>query len=173
MARNHEIATYDGVAMAQASETALIVYALPARVDRTRWLFDRLDEMLARDDTRICVFMVILPTADPPDAATRAENDRRLRSMFGRLRRIVTVVLGDGFRLNVVRTVMRAMFIVQRQSHLLLVASTLDDGLCQVLRDAPEQTATRDTLESVLREMCRKLDCDPTVLLPRVGAKIA
>jgi hypothetical protein len=173
MARIQEIATYDGVAFAQAGETALIIYALPAKIDRTRWLFDRLDEMLARVDTRICVFMVVLPGADPPDAATRAENDRRLRAMFGRLRRVVTVVLGDGFRINVVRTVMRAMFIMQRQSHLLHVASTLDEGLRHVLRDAPEQTPARNTLESVLRDMCRKLACDETVLLPAVSAKIA
>jgi hypothetical protein len=45
-----EIVVSDGIVFAHAGDTVLIVYAAPARLQRTRWLFDRLDEMTARVD---------------------------------------------------------------------------------------------------------------------------
>jgi hypothetical protein len=158
-------AIYDGVAFSGVGDTALVIYASPARVERTRWLFDRIDDFLARIDGTMCALMVIMPTADFPDAATRAENDRRIKALHGKYRRVVTVVLGDGLRLNLVRTIMRGMFLANRQSHLLLVSSTLDNGIAQLLREASSHTPSLRELKSTLRAMGRELGCEDALPL--------
>src|ERR1700712_1896649 len=110
-----DVVVSDGIAFAHAGDTALIVYASPARLLRTRWLFDRLDEMTARV-APINSLLIVLPSADVPDADTRAENTLRMGRLRGRLRRVITVVIGDSMRVNLVRTIMRAMFLLQGQS---------------------------------------------------------
>jgi hypothetical protein len=151
-----EVATFDGVAFSLRGDTCLVVYAVPARIARTRWLFDRVDEAVASLET-FYALMLILPSADPPDAATRAENARRLRSLHGKLRGLVTVIIGDTFRVNVIRTVMRGMFVVQRQSEALSVARTLADGLRCVLQAPTKQTRSAAQLGTTIKQMCRAL----------------
>jgi hypothetical protein len=68
------VRTNDGVAVVARGDTLLIVYQAAARLHRTKWLFDVIDELVARNRDGIIAFMVILSTADPPDAVTRAEN---------------------------------------------------------------------------------------------------
>ena len=159
-----EIAVFDGVAFSCVGDTCLVVYASPARIDRTRWLFDRVDEAVADLDTTLCALMLILPTSDPPDAVTRAENDRRLRLLRGKLRRLVTVTIGDSFRLNLVRTMMRGLFLMQRQSQLLSVATSLEEGLRCVHREATKQTHSGTLLGARVKQMCRMLGHDPESL---------
>lgn len=156
---------YDGVAFTGIGDAALVIYASPARIDRTRWLFDRLDTFVASIDTTMCALMVVLPTADFPDAAVRAENERRIKLLHGKYRRVVTVVIGDGLRLNLVRTIMRGMFLVSRQSHLLVVASSVEDGLQQLQREASSRTPAPRVLLSTLRAMSRELDCEDALEL--------
>lgn len=170
MPASQDVSQYEGVAFSGIGDTALVIYAQPARVDRTRWLFDRLDAFVASIDVPMCALMLILPTADFPDAETRAENDRRIKALHGKYRRVVTVVLGDSFRLNLVRTIMRGMFFVNGQSHLLQVASTLDDGVQQLLREASEHTPKRGPLEARLRVMGHELGCDETFSLTHADA---
>ena len=161
MATTFEIQVFDGVAFAAAGDVNLVVYASPARLARSRWLFDRLDESTACSEIPMCGFMVILPTADLPDAETRAENERRLRQLRAKLRRIVTVAIGDSLRLNLIRTVMRGMFLIQGQSQVQFVASTLDEGLRYLYRDATATTPARLDVEATLRAMCARLECAP------------
>ena len=70
----------DGVAIMGRGDLFLVVYGAAARLHRTRWLFDRADE-LARNHASVIVLMVVLPAADPPDGPTRAENATRLKAL--------------------------------------------------------------------------------------------
>lgn len=158
MAPRLQLVVNDGVAFAHAGDTALIVYASPARLPRTRWLFDRLDELTARV-APINALMIILPSADVPDADTRAENTRRMGKLRGRLRRVVTVVIGDSMRVNLVRTIMRAMFLLQGQARVQSIVCTIDEGVA-LLREKPTPSMP-DALQlmAALREISVELPC--------------
>jgi hypothetical protein len=159
------MSVYDGVAFSGIGDAALVIYASPARIARTRWLFDRLDAFVASIDTTMCALMVVLPTADFPDAEVRAENERRIKLLHGKYRRVVTVVIGDGLRLNLVRTIMRGMFLVSRQSHMLIVASNIDDGLQHLQREASPRTPAPRIVLSTLRDMGQELGCEDALQL--------
>lgn len=156
MAPPLEIVVSDGIAFAFAGDTAVIVYAAPARLQRTRWLFDQLDALTARV-APINGLMIVLPAADVPDADTRAENTRRMGRLRGRLRRISTVVIGDSLRVNLVRTIMRAMFLLQGQSRVQTVVDSLDEGLSLLLVHPTPNMPDRAQLEAALREISRQL----------------
>jgi hypothetical protein len=74
-----------------------------------------------------------LPTADPPDGPTRAENSLRMKKLAPSLRRFVTVAIGDDFRVSVVRTVMRAISVLQGKAKVHLVANTVEEGIRRML----------------------------------------
>src|SRR6478672_1880468 len=93
---------FDGVATLTRGDLLMIVYQKPARLHRSRWLFDRVDEFVKASHGDKIALMIILPTADPPDAPTRAENALRLRRLGSALRRIVTVPVGDAFWMSLV-----------------------------------------------------------------------
>src|SRR5262245_50146277 len=97
------VAAEDGVAVLARRDAILIVYQAAARLHRTRWLFNRMNEYLGAHAEPCVVLMVVLPTADPPDRATRAENSAQLKRMGDRLRRLVTAPVGDAFRVSIVR----------------------------------------------------------------------
>lgn len=165
MASSPDIIVHDGVAFCGVGDAALVIYASPARIHRTRWLFDRFDAFVDSIDTTMCALMVVLPTADFPDAEVRAENERRIKLLHGKYRRVVTVVIGDGLRLNLVRTIMRGMFLVTRQSHLLIVASSVEEGLQQFQREASPRTPAPPMLLATLRAMGRELGCEDALPL--------
>ena len=67
--RDGDLLCEDGVAVLGRGDAFLIVYQRAARLHRTRWLFRRLDEFAAKRTGSFVVLMIVLPTADPPDAA--------------------------------------------------------------------------------------------------------
>src|SRR4051812_34653511 len=97
MAETSSVRSTDGVAAVARGDVVLIVYQAAGRVHRTRWLFDELDRAAAGSPGGIRGYMVILSTADPPDAATRAENAARLKKLGAALFLLVTVPVGDVF----------------------------------------------------------------------------
>ena len=133
------IKIYDGVAMLTRGDTIVLVYGLPARLHRSRWAYDLADQAAEVNPDGIVVLMVILPTADPPDGPTRAENATRMRKLAPSLRRFVTVAIGDDFRISVVRTVMRALSVLQGKSKVHFVTNTIETGV-SLLREAAGPT---------------------------------
>jgi hypothetical protein len=128
-----EVKTYDGVGFLARGDCAIVVYHAAARLHRSRWLYDLADRAVGDNPAGIVGLMVILPTADPPDGPTRAENSTRLRKLAPSLRRFVTVAIGDDFRVSVVRTVIRALNVLQGKSNVHLVANTLETGIARML----------------------------------------
>jgi hypothetical protein len=163
---NAAIKTNDGVAVIARGDTLSVVYASPARLHRTRWLFDAVDRLALENAEGILCFMLILPTADIPDAATRAENTLRLRKLGPGLRKLVTVPVGDMLRIRLVRTIMRGLGILHGNARSHSVATTVDDGLRQLLEAASPKTPAVSQLQEDLRAMCRELG----VQAPPIGS---
>ena len=153
-----EVVVSDGFAFAHGGDTAVLVYKAPARLQRIRWTFDRIEELAARK-APINGLLIVLESSDLPDAASRAENTRRMVELRGRLRRVVTVVLGDSMRVSLVRTVMRAMFLLQGMSRVQHIVSSVDEGLQTLLSEPTTEMPTRAQLEATLTEIARRLEC--------------
>lgn len=127
------VLTHDGVGVVCRGNLVLVLYAADARLHRTRWAFDRVDELVAKCPEGVVCLMVILPTAGAPDAPTRAENAFRFRKIDSSLRMMVTVALGDQFRQSIVRAVMRGLILVSRQQERHAIAVTEREGIAKLL----------------------------------------
>jgi hypothetical protein len=148
---------YDGVATFTRGDLVSVVYERAARLPRTRWLFDRIDEFAEGSPGDKMTFLIILPNADPPDRMTRAENNARLRKLGPSLRRIVTVPIGDAFRMTIVRSVMRAMTLLQGQARTNVVADSVPEGIARLLEARTGATPTARLIEGDLQTMYRAL----------------
>jgi hypothetical protein len=156
MALDGEIETEDGVAVVKRGDLFQIVYSAPARLHRTRWVFDRAEARTMGKD--FVVLMVVLSTSDPPDAATRTENVERLRRIGPRLRRLVTVPLGDTFFVTIVRTIMRALALVTGHGRTQLICSSIEEGVARVVQVAGPSTPTATRILEDQRAMFGALD---------------
>jgi hypothetical protein len=143
----------DGVALLSRGDVVLVVYQLAARYHRTHWLFEEIEVYTEAHPGDFMVLMVVLPTADPPDAATRAENATRLRRLGPRLRRLVTAPIGDAFRASIVRTVMRALAALQGKSGVHFVAHDVEDALERIAQGASDRTPSADQLRRDLSSL--------------------
>jgi hypothetical protein len=135
-----KVLVYDGVGMLFREDTCLIVYQKAARIERTRWLFDVVENYLLDNDTKLLALLIVLPSADPPDARTRQENTDRTRRIGHRIRRLVTVPIGNAFKANIVRAVMRGLNFMLGQSDARSIADTVAEGLDALLEVGTERT---------------------------------
>ncbi len=147
----------DGVALLSRGDVITVVYQLAARYHRTHWLFEKIDAYASAHPGDFMVLMVVLPTADPPDAATRAENAMQLRRLGSRLRRLVTAPIGDAFRVSIVRTVMRALAALQGKSGVHFVTRGIEDSLERITQGASERTPSADQLKRDLSSLHQAL----------------
>jgi hypothetical protein len=149
----------DGVAVVTRGDLMAMVWKTSARLHRTRWVFDVMESLVATRPGGIVVLMVILPTADPPDKDARAENDRRIRRVGASVRSLSTVIVGDGVRQVLIRSVIRAMVIPHRRS---LIASTVDStiegGIERLLCAAGPGTPSFEQVAADVRAMHVALD---------------
>jgi hypothetical protein len=163
-----EVFCEDGVAVLGHGDAFLVVYQRAARVHRTRWLFQRFDEYLANRSGTVVAFMIVLPTSDPPDAATRVENSIGLRRLGGRVRRLTTTPVGDAFRISIVRTVMRALAVLQGKTGVHFVTETIDEGIRRVLEAASPSTPSKEELMADVAQLYHalgvELDREPSKL---------
>jgi hypothetical protein len=154
-----EVKTFDGVGFLSRGDAAVVVYRAPARLHRSRWLYYLADRAARDSPDGIVVLMVILPTADPPDGPTRGENTTRMRKLAPSLRRFVTVAIGDDLRLSVVRTVMRALAVLQGKSKVHFIENTLEDGVSRLLEAAGPKTPGAAELMQDVEALYEALGC--------------
>jgi len=147
----------DGVAITSRGDVVLVLWEAPARLHRARFLFDELDAYAAKIRGGIIALQLILPTASPPDAQTRAENHARLRTLGGSLRRVVTVPLGSALWIALVRTVMRGMAVVSGASKVRFVCDDEASGLDALLTGAGPETPSREVLVEAVDDLYRAL----------------
>jgi hypothetical protein len=146
-----KVLIHDGVGMLRRGDTCLIVYRETARLERTRWLFDVVDEMLDGASFDLLALLIVLPTAGPPDTATHQENYRRMRKIDPRVRRLVTVAVGDAFKTSIVRAVMRGLNVVLGHSGTRFVADSVQAGLARLLELKSPRTPKPEQLVTDLR----------------------
>lgn len=152
----------DGVGMLRRGDVCLIVYQKPARLERTRWLFDVLDEMIETTGRDVLGLMIVLPSADPPDPPTHHENFVRMRRIGTGIRRLVTVPVGNAFKMSVVRAVMRGLNIVLGHSGTRFIADSVDAGLARLMLAASARTPPASQLLSDVRALHLALgEADP------------
>ena len=77
MLTNGEVHTNDGVAIVLRGDTLSVVYQAPARLHRSRWIYDAADQLAAKNPEGILCILVVLPTATEAQAVVVME---RLRS---------------------------------------------------------------------------------------------
>jgi hypothetical protein len=135
-----KVLVYDGVGVLIRGDTCLVVYQKAARIERTRWLFDVVENYLLDHNTDLLAFLIVLPSADPPDGRTRQENTDRMKKIGHRIRRLVTMPIGNAFKANLVRAVMRALNVVLGHSDTRSIADTVDEGLDELLNFRSDHT---------------------------------
>jgi serine/threonine protein kinase len=152
---------YDGVALLTRGNAMLVVYQAPARFHRTRWVFDCADRLASRCPEGIVCLMIVLPTADPPDARTRAENARRFKKLGDTLRAMVTVPSGNSLWLNLVRSIMRGINAAQGTSSKFTVSDTIEQGISRLLESADTSLVQRPLLEAGVQALYGALGATP------------
>lgn len=157
------VATFDGVAATVRGDTMAMLWKASARVARTRWVFDIIDSLIARQSGGINVLMIILPTAAPPDREARLENERRIRRTRSSFRVLSTVVLGTGVFPALLRTAVRMMMVphLGSASGSCSVAETVEAGVARIRADAWLATPSFNELHADVRAMFRALGLDP------------
>jgi len=152
-----KVLVYDGVGMLFRGDTCLVVYQKAARIERTRWLFDVVENYLADHDTDLLAFLIVLPSADPPDAPTRQENSDRMKKIGPRVRKLVTLPIGNAFKVQLVRTVMRGLNAILGRSDREPIADTVDEGLEELLESASERTPSTRQIRDDIRAIYEAL----------------
>jgi hypothetical protein len=163
-----KVLVYDGVGMLFRGDTCLVVYQKPARIERTRWLFDVVANYLLDHDGDLLAFLIVLPSADPPDARTRQENNDRMRKLGSRIRRLVTLPIGNAFRVNIVRTVMRGLSMLAGHSDTRSIADTVEEGLDALLEVKSEHTPTASQIRADIADIYQALG-EPVPNFPGVS----
>src|SRR5258708_5112318 len=139
----------DGVGVAMHDDVLLVVYSADARAHRSRWIFDRADEVAARSPRVYCL-LIIDTNHGLPDAATRAENSLRLRRLGSKVGVLVMVPLGDALQIILVKVILRTMVLVLGDSNRHQVASSEAEGIDMLRRAMGARAPSRDQLEDDL-----------------------
>jgi hypothetical protein len=162
MAVSTDVKTHEGLAITVLGDTMMTLWQAPARLPRIQWFFDEIEAHAAKQKSGVMLFQIILPTSDPPDGPARAENAMRLRKLMPLLRRVVTVAVGDALRASIVRTILRAMLVVQGQTHVQFVSNTVDEGIKTLLEKADPSTPTAPQIEAAVQSLYRALSVTRT-----------
>jgi hypothetical protein len=162
-----EVEVNDGVARIVRGDVLVTLWSAPARLHRSRWVYDAADELAAKSSGGVVGLMIVLPTSDPPDAPTRSENTARMKKLKPSLRRLVTVVVGDDLRQMIVRSILRILALPLGQGRL-GVASSVDGGIDQLLRSAGPATPSSAEIGEDAAALFEALGLDPPRGLPRV-----
>ena len=148
---------YDGLAMSTRGDAIAILWKAPARLHRSRWLFDQLDRIIAEQPEGVLTLMVILPTSAPPDRATSIESARRLIKIRSGTRRAVVVILGDSLWQSMAKGILR-VFMPSWGSSRLLFAGEVDEGIAKLARAASPRTPKAATIQRDVRALYAALD---------------
>lgn len=145
----------DGVAVSFQGDVVILMWKAASRAHRLAWLAR---ELQSRSDLEsFVVLQVILTSSSPPDGPANAEARRLLKSISGRMRRIVSVALGDSVWTSIVRAVMRAMVMVIGQSHLAVVTATVPEALGKIHEVRTEKTPSGTALLAACADVAAAL----------------
>lgn len=163
-----KVLVYDGVGVLWRGDTVLVVYQKAARLARTRWLFDVVEMIVVEREDDILAFMIVLPSADPPDGPTREENRRRMKTIDHRVRRLVTTPIGNAFKINLVMAVMRGLNVMLGHSGTRFVVDSVDEALSRLLEASSDKTPSAEQILGDIGVIYRALG-EPEPRFPIAG----
>jgi hypothetical protein len=144
-------------------DVVVVLWKAPARFSRGRWLFEATAKNVANFSS-FAYLQVVLPSSSPPDKEMRAEANRWLQRFAPKLRMMVTVPIGDALWVNVVRTIMRAMFMLQGRTSTHSVFDSIGAGVDKVRATGTSETPSREVLLDASEALFRALDEDPAIV---------
>jgi hypothetical protein len=150
------VETFDGVAIAECGDVLLVVWKSDATLARYDWFEPRVFAMAERHES-IAICQFILSSSRPPDAALRARLRATLVRLGPRMRRLVSVPIGDAIWLTLVRGIMRGMAILSGQSGAVFVAANVESALDRIAQVRTADTPSRDVLAGTAEESARAL----------------
>jgi hypothetical protein len=159
------IQTGDGVAFAEIGDVLLMAWSAPARIDRARFVTGCLKTSLRATTGSLILVQLILPSSSPPDAPTRAEAAHQIAIVGHRLRRLVTVPLGDGMWTILVRMIMRGIALFQKFSGASVVVDDVDEALHQINLVRRPTTPTGAELRALFTQLLCTVSSDPPVTI--------
>ena len=156
-----EFRVFDGVALAMQGDTFVSLWKSPALVDRVRWHGALLEQHVARQKSSALALMIVMPSSSPPVGEARVESNAVVRRIAPKLRLAVTAALGDSIQMQIVRTVMRGMFLLSGNAKRLVVVSTEAEGIERVHAAGEASTPPRHEIEASLRALHEMLAEEP------------
>jgi hypothetical protein len=126
-----EVTLFDGVGVLARGDLLLVAYGADASLQRTRWLHSVAEEFSRTCATNALLLLVITAGSKPPDPATRAEDTKGYNRLLPKLRRLVVVPEGTGFRASLVRLVVGA-YVTLTGRHTLAIAATVEQGFARI-----------------------------------------
>jgi hypothetical protein len=151
------IQVYDGVAMRARGDAVTVVYAADASGPRSRWLFERFEQLQPADRSWV-VLLIIGAGARPPDQAGREDDAAAYTRLAHRLRRLVIVAEGGDFRTSLVRLVFTAYATLTRKNKLFVFAKNLQEALASVQHVSSTHTPTGNELSTDVSALKAALD---------------
>jgi hypothetical protein len=147
------VQVFDGVAVVAAGDVFIMAWRSAARLERTKWALGLAERLLEAHPNGITILTIALPTSSPPDKATRDALSEFVQRHTPKLRRIVTVAAGDALWGSIVRTVLRALFVVTGQSQLQAVTGTEHEGIDLIRQSGSAATPSHEALLSRVQEL--------------------
>jgi hypothetical protein len=157
-----EIQVGDEVAFVARGDVILILWKGPSRLARGQWLFDETTQFAEKASSFSCM-QIILPSSSPPDKPMRDESNRWFARFAPKLRTIVTVPVGDALWINVVRAIMRTMFMLHGRSSTHFVFDSPRAAARKLRETATSDTPSLDTLLDDSEALLRALGEDPAI----------
>lgn len=143
---------FDGVGVFARGDVFIIVYSADASLQRTRWLHSLAEEFSNKCPTTVLGLLLIPSGTKPPDPATRAEDAAGYSRILPKVRRLVVVPEGTGFRASLVRLVIGAYFTLTGK-RALVIATNVEQGLVRLLEATSPLTPSIEQLTSDLEAL--------------------
>ncbi|MDP2341546.1 MAG: hypothetical protein Q8O67_11330 [Deltaproteobacteria bacterium] len=122
----------DGISFTELGDVVVLMWSGDARLERARRATTQLERVMRERSDPIIAIQLVRSTSKPPDGPARAEAGHQLALLGSRLRRLITLPLGDAFWMSVVRAVLRAMTLLSRHSAVSAVVGSVDEAVAEV-----------------------------------------
>jgi hypothetical protein len=142
---------HDGVGMLARGDVVTVLHAASGAVKRSEWLFSNF-ETLVVDGTTCVVLLIVGEGAKPPDQAARDHDAAAYVRVAPKLRRVVVLAEGGGFRNSLVRLVLSAYTRIASKKGLFVFADSLERALSLVQDSkSPDTPSTEQLMDGLTK----------------------
>lgn len=158
-----DLQVLDGVAVAMSRDAFISMWAHSATLNRVRWHGALLEQHVSKHRGKAVGLMIIQPTAAPPQGEARVESNAIVRRIGPNMQLAVTAALGDTLQMQVVRTIMRGMFLLSGNMKRHQVVSTELEGIERLVAMTEPAVPSRLELEAMVRSLHQALGAEPAL----------